>query len=425
MRKVIICLLISLISNILTHGQVSKKLNIFFDCGNYGNDCYSDYVRQEIPIVSFMRDRMDADVQIIALSQWNTTGSMVSTFQFLGLKEFSGKNDTLQFTIQPTATDDDRRNLVVKYIKQGLVRYWNLTDLAEYISISLPENKVDSSKTDFHKKEKDKYDYWVFQFGVNGNANGNQNYQDLSFSGYASADRETNKSKNNGFLSFSEQISSFNDNGTKLKYEFQDFNLGYSFAYKLNEHWAVGTDAKFSNSRFSNIRGKYGLGATLEYSIFPYKEFNTLRWIVITSLSAKHQSYYDTTIYLKTKESFFANELASIFSYTQPWGSVNVGAFSNVMIPDIAKSAVNFTGAISWRITRGLNFALWGNYSIVRNQINIRKGDASTEELLIRNRELLSAYDYNLGVGFSYRFGSKYNDIVNPIFKGMSYNINL
>jgi hypothetical protein len=112
-------------------------------------------------------------------------------------------------------------------------------------------------------------------------------------------------------------------------------------------------------------------------------------------------------------------------SSTQTWGSINVGAFWRNLLNDWKKNSLSFNGAITTRLVKGLNFAFWGNYNFVRNQINIRKGDASIDQLLAKNREILSSYQFNIGVGLSYRFGSKFNSAVNPAFNGLNYNINL
>ena len=95
------------------------------------------------------------------------------------------------------------------------------------------------------------------------------------------------------------------------------------------------------------------------------------------------------------------------------------------MIIDFHKNNLSFSGAISTKIARGLNFAVWGHYSFNRNQINIRKGDASIDQILARNREILSSFDYDLGIGISYRFGSKNNNLIDPACKGLNYSINL
>jgi len=42
--------------------------------------------------------------------------------------------------------------------------------------------------------------------------------------------------------------------------------------------------------------------------------------------------------------------------------------------------------------------------------------DATPEEVLLRLRELQSGYEVSFDIGLSYRFGSIFNNIVNPRF---------
>jgi hypothetical protein len=59
-----------------------------------------------------------------------------------------------------------------------------------------------------------------------------------------------------------------------------------------------------------------------------------------------------------------------------------------------------------------------GRYTTTHDQIALRKGDVSIEELLLRRTELASEYSFNLSVGLSFTFGSVYSNVVNPRFGG-------
>lgn len=50
------------------------------------------------------------------------------------------------------------------------------------------------------------------------------------------------------------------------------------------------------------------------------------------------------------------------------------------------------------------------------DQLNLPKGDASLDEILLRRRELATDYDYHISIGLSYTFGSVYSNVVNPRF---------
>ena len=61
---------------------------------------------------------------------------------------------------------------------------------------------------------------------------------------------------------------------------------------------------------------------------------------------------------------------------------------------------------------------MFGEFSRTRDQIYLPRGEASTEEILLRQRQLLTGYQYFFNFGISYSFGSIFNNIVNPRFGG-------
>jgi hypothetical protein len=56
------------------------------------------------------------------------------------------------------------------------------------------------------------------------------------------------------------------------------------------------------------------------------------------------------------------------------------------------------------------------SFNVQRDQINIRQNGASQEEVLLQQQELLTDFEVNAYMGLSYRFGSIYNNVVNPRF---------
>jgi hypothetical protein len=400
----------------------ANGLEVFVDCNNYGGDCYASYLRQEMNLITFVRDRLDADVHIIAKANYNNLGAQINTLFVSGQGRFNSLSDTLNYTIPPNSTEQEKRDIFTQYIKIALLPYLPKTALASKIQFKL---STDTTEAQENKSEWDPYNFWVFQLSLNGSMNGNEISKEFNASGYASADRETNNSKSNIYLNAEEQYSKYKSDGKIYQYEFQSFGAGGSYMKKLTEHIGAGAQTDFRNSLFSNLKYQFTAGPLLEFSIFPYKEFNTRRLVLQYTVDARHNTYYDTTIYLKTKELLFAQEASAIGSFTQKWGSVNLGIFWRNLFTDFEKNSLGFNGAITARLVKGLNFAIWGNYSFVRNQLNIRKGELSIDQLIAQNREILSAYNYNLGIGISYRFGSKFNNAVNPCFRGLNYNISL
>ena len=81
---------------------------------------------------------------------------------------------------------------------------------------------------------------------------------------------------------------------------------------------------------------------------------------------------------------------------------------------DPKKYGLTASGSFSIRLFRGFSLDLFGSYDSVHNQLNIPKGGASEEDVLLRRKALETSYYAYGSVGFSYRFGSIFNNAVNP-----------
>lgn len=402
-----------------TSSKLPNSLSVFLDCSNGGN-CYLDFIRKELDILTFVRDRTDADVQVMITNQYNANGGTVSNLILVGRNSYASLSDTLSYFIDPNLTEDDMRNLLAANIKKALYPFLQKTAIGKSIEVIYPSRE----SLGLDSIAKDPWNYWVFQLGMNGYSDGSENYFNLSGSGYVSMTRETEKSRTVGYFNTYLSKQEYKDNGTTYIYDFQTYSAEFNHSVKLNEHLALGISNFYMNSIFSNYKHRLSSQPRFEYSIFPYKDFNTKRLILGIEIGPQYQQYMDTTIYLKTKEVLLQQNLSLISSLTKPWGSVNIGFFWSNYFHDFNKNQFSINGAISTRLFKGLNFAIWGNYAFVHDQINIRKGDISVDQLLVKNKELLSSYNFNIGMGINYRFGSKNNNQVFPSFKGLNYSIN-
>ena len=76
------------------------------------------------------------------------------------------------------------------------------------------------------------------------------------------------------------------------------------------------------------------------------------------------------------------------------------------------------SGSTEVNLFKGLSFNMLARYDKVNDQLSLRKGTASTEEILLRQRQLGTDHSYSFAVGVSYSFGSIFNTVVNPRFGG-------
>jgi Protein of unknown function, DUF481 len=403
--------------------QQSAKIKVFLDCTRQWL-CDYDYVRTEMKMVEFVRDRLLADVHVLVNTQFSSGGGEQNEVSFVGLSNFKNLNDTLVYFNDPTFTDDDKRRKLVQYMKLGLTRFIAKTSAAKDLQISYAVGKEDEKKETAAKK-KDPWNYWIFTIGASGFFNGNQNFKSANINAYVNADKETEKLRSNLSINYSKNFREFNTSPTeKVKVDNDEEQVSYFLARKLTKHISVGGFAEFNKSVFNNIDTRITLRPRVEYSFLPYPKFNSERIVLQYAVGPEYSNYGDTSIYFVMQEWQIKQSINLIASFTKNWGSINIGTFWSNYFDDFQKNSLTFSGGISWRVFKGFQFGVGGNYSINRDQIFLPKSGASRDDVLTQRRAIASSYDYFLGVGFSYRFGSIFNTAVHQTFKGLNYSLN-
>jgi len=80
------------------------------------------------------------------------------------------------------------------------------------------------------------------------------------------------------------------------------------------------------------------------------------------------------------------------------------------------KNRIELNAFVNIRIFKGLSLRLFGGVAHINDQLNLKKGDISEAERLLRLTELATRYRVDGGIEITYTFGSIYNNIVNPRF---------
>jgi hypothetical protein len=82
-------------------------------------------------------------------------------------------------------------------------------------------------------------------------------------------------------------------------------------------------------------------------------------------------------------------------------------------LPDFKQNHVSGFGNVNLNLFRGFSFNLNGSLSWIRDQISLPREEATTEEVLVQQRQLATSYRYNMFFGVSYTFGSIFSQVVN------------
>jgi hypothetical protein len=393
-----------------------QMVRVFLDC----NRCDDDYIRKEVTFVDYIRNREDADVHVLVSVQETGGGGSQWTLKFIGLGTFQGSDQTLTYNSPATATSDEVRAGFVEVLKVGLVRYAATTPMADRLRVTF--KKIEGEDAVAGKK-KDPWNYWVYRIGFNGDINGEESSKGRSFRGSFSANRTTDAWRIAFNTSANYRDSEFKleeDDGAKSTILSVNRNMDVSgtVVKSLTQHWSLGFLASANSQTFRNFVIKTRIASGIEYNLFPYSE-STRRMLTFQyTVGHDYLRYREITIFDKLREQLLDHRGEVGLSMRQPWGSANAQVSFTQYLTNPSKYSLGTFGFGEIRIFKGLSANFFGQYSRTRDQIYLPRGQASTEEILLRQRQLLTGYQYFFDFGISYSFGSIFNNIVNPRFGG-------
>lgn len=401
-----------------TQQNTPSRLRVFIDCSNTW--CDMQHIRSAINIVDFLLDNAAADVHVLITSQGTGSGGDQYQVIFFGQQYFKNQTDTLRFSTDPNATEFEERELLLKYLKTGLIPFIAKTGAIKNIEINLKTTDTTVSGTSNTTTAKDSWNAWVMRIGADGNISADANYKNTNYSGNFSANRITDKIKTGMGVNWGKNKSTFEyeDNGTIQKFAVNNHNwsINQYLVKSINTHLSWAYEIRYNQNTFSNNKGRAFLRAAVEYNIFPYKEVNNKLFTLSYGLTARRNYYYDTTIYNKTKESLYGQRATAYLSLNQKWGNSYAGITYNNYLNNWKFFNLGIDAYTSVRITGGLSIYVIAFGGLTRDQIFLVKGNATPEEVLARKRQLASGYNYFTSIGINYRFGSKLNNVVNPRF---------
>jgi hypothetical protein len=384
-----------------------QALKVFLDRFRW----YSDFIKQEIPYVNYVRDTRQAQVYILMTSQ-RTGGGEEFTLTFIGQENHTGINDTLSFFSDQINTEDERREGILRATQLGLIKYVAKTPFAEDIVIRF-EPDEDGQVLEVGE---DKWDYWVFRINASAEAQGEESRRSYELRGGVQANRITEdwKIRLNYNLEYNESRDEAEDE--VFRTFTRENNFRGLFVKSINNHWSVGANTMIESDTRVNTKYSLGIAPAIEYNIFPYSMSTRKQFRFLYSLWAKTIKYREETIFDKTSENLYFTTLSLSAEMFERWGTFNSSLEGTLFLHDVNFNKLDLRSSFNIRIYEGLSFRLSGRVSLIHDQLFLAKEDISLEEILLRRRQLKTNFDYRTSIGFTYTFGSPYNNIVNPRF---------
>lgn len=404
---------------LFAQNTTNPKLKLFIDCGLV--HCDFNFLRQQIPVADFVRDRKLSDLHILLVKQPAGNGGEMFDVIFLGKGRFALNDDTLHFVSMPNSSEDQLRKQLIKTIQAGLVPYFIRAGLLSKMEITYVTDTVNKEAIN----SKDKWNNWVFSIGGRGNFSGDNNYKESDIGLNSSATRVTDESKLQFYFFKSTNRNTYkvDDNGTstELKTTNAYTELEQEYVKSISQKWSWAVGSAFRKSTYDNLKNAYSGSAGIEYNIFPYKASNTKFLVLRYELELTRREYLEETIYQKNEETLFSNTLEVNAYFTQPWGSVSGNVGWNNYLHDASKNNMYFRANVQLQLFRGISINFFGSGSRINDQLNLSNAGATPEEVLLKLKALSRNFNYYTGVGINYKFGSRFNNYVNPRFTNGRY----
>jgi hypothetical protein len=396
---------------------------VFLDCQS-GRNCDFDHFRTELIFVSWVRDRVDADVHLIFSTQGAGGGGIEYTMGFIGLGDMRGLNDELTYTSHGSDVQAEVLDGLTRTMRIGLLRFAVEAGQGRNFEIEFTGNGGgngdilgDGAELDaqFH----DPWDHWSFRVGLSGNMDLRETRTDSRLNPTFGADRVTADWKINTsvWANMRRDRRQLAD-GTEVSNDQNNWRVSALVVRSVSDHISVGVDAGGSNSVQNNQRGRVRMAPAVEYNYFPYAQATRRQFIAHYQVGVEYSDYYSETIFGVTDETVPVHQFAVQYRAREQWGNAGFGVQTSQYLHQGGLYNFGISGEMNYRVLRGLELQVAAGAAWVNDDIHTPAADIPDEDILLGRQTLPSSYRYQASVGFNFRFGSALANVVNTRFPG-------
>jgi hypothetical protein len=405
---VLACVFQSSVLAQLSSTQPADRLRVYLDC----DDCFADFLREEVEIVEYVRDPASADVHVIVTSSETGSGGRERAVALLGAGRFKGIDFKLRTLSESGDTEDTQRQRLATTIKIGLLNYLAVDGITGGLTVEVEETggAAQAGATD-------RWNHWVISLQGSTAMNGEESSRELNLSADIGADRITDNWKITMGAEMEYQREDFDlDEDEPLRAIRNERDFDALVARSLNDHWSFGGRTSIDSSSFDNIALRAFGGPAIEYNFFPYSQYTRRQLRLGYAVGPYLARYVEETLFFTRSDTLVQQEASATLDQREPWGSLQAELEYSTFLPDPSRYRLQLEGDVNVRLARGLSLSVEGSTSRIRDQLSLPRRGVTPEEVLLRLRRLRSGYDYNLQIGLTYTFGSIFSAIVNPRF---------
>ncbi len=402
----------------------AQAIRVFLDCQGRVRGCDRDFIVTEVNFVNWMRDRFDADVQILVTGLTNGGGGIENTIAFIGRRRFEGMVDTLVLNTLPNDADDKVRRELARTFKLGLTRFVARSPLAPRLQISFA-SPLGQRQQASAANLKDRWNLWTYTSNFNAFVRAEQQQRSVNGSLSFSANRATAAWKMNFSLSGNVNNQQFEIPQSRTRDAFtvvneqRTYNSTSLIVRSLSSHWSAGLKAGAGYSDFLNQNLALRLQPAIEYNVFPWTDQTRRQLTFLYNVGPNLYRYQRTTVFGLDQETRFSQQVTASLVQRQQWGSSNVSLDWLNYLHDFNRHALTLSGNVDLRIGRGFSLNVGGSAARINDQIYLPRAGNTEEEILLQRQALATGFRVTTNIGVRYTFGSIYNTIVNQRFSSL------
>lgn len=388
----------------------APKVRVLIDCVD--TSCDQDFFRTAIDFVAYVRERQDADVHLLITSEATGPGGREVTFNFYGQGRFAERHQMLRHDFRVAESADNVRQEMARLISLGLVSYAIESSALDGFFLQSQRRSAAALP-----RQSDRWNLWTFRSQIGGNGTGERSSRSTNVSGSVSANRTTDALKMNLSVdgSYSQNRFELPDDGVFIAPRHR-YGANLLFVQSIGRQWSGGVRASTSASTYQNLDHSWSFAPAVEYNVFPYADSTRRMLTFHYSLGMRSFDYEAETVFGKLHETKTSQLLSVALTLRQRWGTVGSGVDGSSYLPDARHNRVSAWGDLDLSLAKGFSFNVSTEVSSISDQLYLPRGNATTEAILVRQRQLATGYSYYYSVGVSYTFGSIYSPVVNPRF---------
>ena len=379
------------------------KIKTFLKC-----NCDARYIQQNTLFIDYVRDQNLSDLEVFVFDITSGSGGREYTFNFYGKEKLNNRENRLTVFLDPSLTANERREKLLKTYALGLAYMLQNTAYQEKFEVNYNVPEKNSSTPSF-----DKWSNWVFEISGSFDFEDEKSINEKEYRLDFEIDRVTDLWRVRSDFGIQNNVKTFLGEEESYNSVRNRTYFSGSLVRSISDHFSTGIFGSFQKDTFRNFKSFLNFSPALEYNIYPYREVLNREITFAYKLGYSYYNYIEETIYGYLNEKLFVQSLTLNLRYRKNWGGIYSYLAASQFLNGQNQNRLTFNNYLNLRIIQGLSLRVSGRFQLIRDQINLPKGEVSIEDLLLRQRQIATNFQNNISLGLSYTFGSIFNNIVN------------